>query len=212
MTMRTFRGAQFMTAPTGRNDWEDEQEIRDRWWNPGPGELVLDIGAGIGSYTVPALACGARVVAFSPEEENTKELLATLALNPNLNSRCEVMRYGLYDRAGWMFYREGATRYDFTDEQPEGVMSSFPVMALDALATAPAWIKIDVEGAELDVLRGAEQTIRRHRPRMLVECHQFMDDKIAPAVTEYVFGLGLGYVSEWFLWHSVIHIFFEVKE
>jgi FkbM family methyltransferase len=44
-----------------------------------------------------------------------------------------------------------------------------PVVRLDDLALDPAFIKIDVEGAELAVLRGLLQTLRRRRPILLIE-------------------------------------------
>lgn len=43
------------------------------------------------------------------------------------------------------------------------------VVPLDRLGLAPAWVKIDVEGVEGDVVRGLRGTIERHRPLLLVE-------------------------------------------
>ena len=76
--------------------FEDEEQFRDRWWKPSTGETVLDIGAAFGSYALPALARGARVVCFSPAPFDTELLETNLGLNPDLAARCLVVRDGLY--------------------------------------------------------------------------------------------------------------------
>ena len=58
------------------------------------------------------------------------------------------------------------------------------VRRLDDFALAPTAIKIDAEGAEWSVLRGAEQTLRIHRPVLLVENGNWGQ------VTEYLASLG----------------------
>jgi hypothetical protein len=45
------------------------------------------------------------------------------------------------------------------------------VVTLDSLDLAPDVIKIDVEGAEYDILVGGEQTLLRHDPALLIEVH-----------------------------------------
>ncbi|MBX6374795.1 MAG: FkbM family methyltransferase [Acetobacteraceae bacterium] len=58
------------------------------------------------------------------------------------------------------------------------------VVTLDSLGTEPFFIKLDVQGFELPVLRGAEETLRRHRPVLLIETP---DDT---AVLDHLAGLG----------------------
>jgi len=54
-------------------------------------------------------------------------------------------------------------------ENVEVVEVPVTIRRLDDLGLAPAWVKIDVEGAEPQVLRGMAETIRRHRPLFLIE-------------------------------------------
>ena len=65
----------------------------------------------------------------------------------------------------------GATAYTYLHENPTGV----PTTTLDRLARQvgrpPAGITIDVEGAELLVLRGAVETLQEHRPHVWVSIH-----------------------------------------
>jgi FkbM family methyltransferase len=57
------------------------------------------------------------------------------------------------------------------------------VVTLDSLATSPFFIKLDVQGYELAALRGAEETLRRHRPVLLIETP-------GAAVLDHLAGLG----------------------
>ena len=241
---KTFRGAPFKFAevrgtPADHASWwsfDDEQELRDRWWHPAPGETVLDIGAAFGSYALPALALGARVVCFSPADFDTELLQANLALNPELAARCLIARDGLYSKVGWfdpdhsVFVEDGQVN---GDQAPElyGMIGSrddgganFPKRQLlrvrsldDYIAERPGiehigWMKIDVEGAELEVLKGAERVLRFERPKILVENHDFHDAEIGIKVRDYLVGLGVGYVCDGPHKHcSVSHSFFQVK-
>lgn len=212
----TFRFAEVRGTPADHASWwsfDDEQELRDRYWRPRPGETVLDIGAAFGSYALPALALGARVVCFSPADFDTELLQHNLGLNPELQARCLVSRDGLYSRDGWF----DPDKCKFTVLPPQGdyVEQWLKVRALDSfLAERPGiarvdWMKLDVEGAELEVLVGAEETIRAHRPRILVELHEFHDKDMARKVIDYLDGLGVGYCYDGPHKHcAVSHAFF----
>jgi FkbM family methyltransferase len=180
---------------------DDEQSVRDRWWHIKPGEVVLDGGAAFGSYCLSALAMGARVVAFSPAELDTIVLAKNLTLNPDLAQRCLLVRDGLHEADGWFdshdskFYPDPQTEPRTADDNGRWLR----VRALDSfLEERPGidrvdWLKLDVEGAELGVLRGAEQMLRRHRPKLLIELHQFHVSDMPQQVAAYLASLNLGY-------------------
>ena len=210
-----FRYAETRGTPADHASWwsfDDEQSVRDRWWHPRKGETVLDIGAAFGSYAIPALAAGARVVCFNPAEFDAELLGVNLRLNPELDRRCLVLRDGLHSRDGWFDPDHCA----FSSERKDGA-PWLPVRALDSiLEERPGiarvdWLKLDVEGAELEVLKGAEKCLRMYRPRVLVENHEFHDKDMPAKVAAYMAGLGIGYQHDGPVPHgSVSHSLYKV--
>ena len=196
--------------------FDDEQEVRDRHWHVRPGETVLDVGAAFGSYALPALAMGARVVAFSPAEYDTRLLRANLALNPELAARCLVVRDGLHERDGWFDPDHSifaASRPVDTDQHETGQW--LRVRSLDSwLAERPGigrvdYVKMDVEGAELGVLRGAREMLQRDWPRLLIECHSFHVPDMWQRINDYFHEIGAPYVGVNHPHCAVSHAYFE---
>jgi FkbM family methyltransferase len=199
--------------------FEDEQQFRDRWWHPKQGETVLDIGAAFGSYALPALACGARVVCFSPATLDTEILQLNLVHNPEIATRCKVVRDGLYSRNGFFdpdhcVFAETPAR----DASGHDTTQWLKVRTLDSfLGETPGiervdWIKIDVEGAELEVLKGGANCLRMYRPRILVENHEQHVPGIEIQVRDYLIGLSLGYVCDGPYQHGVVsHSYYEAR-
>lgn len=203
--------------------FDDEQIVRDRHWHMKPGDTVLDIGAAFGSYALPALSMGARVVAFSPADFDTELLKINLSLNPELAKRCLVVRDGIYSADGWFdpdhsqfIFEDGGLDQHLIDKSKNPAAWLW-CRSLDSfLATRPGidhidWIKMDIEGAEYEALKGAEQCIRKYRPRLLIECHRFHDAQIEQKCADFLFGLGLGYTGVCHEHCAVSHAFFECK-
>jgi FkbM family methyltransferase len=225
---KTFRGQTFKFCEVkGPGDvahaswwtFDDEQQFRNRWWHPAPGETVLDIGAAFGSYALPALACGARVVCFSPAQLDTELLTLNLEQNPELKKRCKIVRDGLYSREGWFQPDRCEYRGDSLFSEAPTNAGWLPVRSLDSfLDEHPGigrvdWMKLDVEGAELEVLKGAEKCLRMYRPRILVEEHEQHIPGIAGQVRDYLVGLGVGYVGDGPHQYGVVsHSFYSVPE
>lgn len=236
---RSFKFAEVRGTPADHASWwsfDDEQELRDRFWHPREGETVLDIGAAFGSYVLPALACGARVVAFSPADFDTELLNFNLSLNPYLAKRCLVVRDGIHEHDGWF---DPDNSVFVADESSDGINAPelygtigsrddgganfkkthlIRVRSLDSfLSVHPGiekidWIKMDIEGAELGALKGAEKILRSETPKLLIENHNFHDKDLEAKVRDYVVGLGVGYVCDGPHAHcAVSHSFFEVK-
>jgi precorrin-6B methylase 2 len=115
-----------------------------------PDSVVYDIGASDGDTTLmfASLAPQGTTVAFEPDPEAIDILTKNLALNRSLSVRIDIVPLAV-----------GATEN-----------------SLDSVVEArqlpePDFIKIDADGPEADILRGAEQMLLRCKPELVVEVH-----------------------------------------
>jgi FkbM family methyltransferase len=153
---------------------EAEVDLYDKLLKPGM--VVIEVGANMGSLTVPiAKFVGetGRVFAFEPQRIIFQQLCANLAMNGILNVFAEPMAVG--DGTGEVGvlptdYRKPANfggTY-LVASAPEMV----PMIRLDDYyggGVKPSFLKIDCEGMELAVLKGAEKMIAESRPAIYVE-------------------------------------------
>lgn len=154
--------------------------------------VAVDVGANLGNHTVYfAKHLGYRVVSIEPEEQNLELLRENIEANGLLDS-VTVHPVAAMAEAGAVSLEqriEGNRGTFFARAADSGVEST----TLDELVAGldVALIKIDVEGAELDVLSGAEKILSTQRPLVVVEAHgsadrsavnQFFADKEYSAV------------------------------
>lgn len=212
----------------------DEVETRDAWWDIQPGDVVLDVGADFGSYTLTALACGAQlVVALSPPFKCPRDPLEAQTLRKSIeangwDTKGIVYETGLWSRRGWMAGFDGprpaqvfgteAEARSAIEGQP-GHCSVFAVAPLglpDFRLQGGAivdlhWIKIDTEGCELEILKGGIETIKRFKPRILLEHHYHIDPDCESKCDAFL--AELGYVKQGTRpHHSVAHSLYTHPE
>lgn len=138
-----------------------------------PGDLVFDVGANFGARTAVFLALGARVVAIDPQVRCIAELRARFGNN----DRVTIVQTALGATQGeaTMMVSNALTVSSLSRQWVEKVKTSgrfegcrwdkqvtVPVTRMDDLIAAhgcPAFVKIDVEGFELEVLRGLSQPV-----------------------------------------------------
>lgn len=180
------QGNRFQLFPHGqiprllyRFDFEKE-ELQIAGWIMKPGMKVLDVGANVGLYSVFAsrkVAPGGMVYSFEPSSETYDRLLANLALNRATNVKAAKLAVG--DQPGEVsLLREtrlsDGERYvdaslaevksasELSDTERVRIVTLDQWAAENGLAeTKFDFIKIDVEGAELYVLKGAASVISR---------------------------------------------------
>jgi FkbM family methyltransferase len=141
------------------------------------GGMAIDIGAHIGSYTLRMARHFQRVIAFEPNPFNRHILQLNLRLNEISNVRVEDAALSNRDQNDSFFLHRAADgtgslnpnhyrfKYDKEVQVKVRKLDTFELEKVDLL-------KIDAEGSELDVLRGAKKTIGRSTPILAIEVHQ----------------------------------------
>lgn len=144
-----------------------------------PGDIACDIGAHKGAFTfwLSRWCRDGRVVAFEPQPELARAL-ANVCQSIGL-SNVNVIAKGVYSRSGNrdLFVPEGhqpgASFTQMAKEAKSFMTFNVPVVTLDEYFDASdriALLKVDVEGAEFEVLKGAERILRQHAPLLVFEC------------------------------------------
>jgi len=128
--------------------------------------VALDIGANIGLWSRDFAEHFEQVIAFEPVAEFRDCLIKNVPTN-NIDIRpCAL---GAVDTTINMIVTEGNTGHSHVDSSTVGT-GSIDMWRLDSLEfDCVDYIKIDCEGYELTILEGAEQTIKYHKPVIVVE-------------------------------------------
>jgi len=151
-----------------------------------PGQTVLDIGANIGAHALHLARCVAptgKVIAFEPTSYAFGKLTQNISLNPALSRCIQAEQVMLVDSparqqppqlySSWQIHERGSD----THPKHGGLLMDTTGARIrtldDYLGSQPAgqisFIKIDVDGHECQVLRGARELIRRDKPIILME-------------------------------------------
>jgi FkbM family methyltransferase len=144
------------------------------------GMVVMDVGANIGYFTLMmsrAIGPSGRVLAFEPIPATYADLAHNVAANDAAN--VETFNCALSDRAGTLEFRiprGAAAMASYHWHQGETDVERIAVKATvaDELLAGRRvdFVKIDVEGAEGDVVRGLREIIAQHRPEIFIECSE----------------------------------------
>ena len=143
------------------------------------GDTFVDVGANIGYntlYAVQRVGGTGRVVAIEPASDNVELLRRQLAANGVRNVTVRDAAAGRTTEQRDLYLRGEVSAVNslFPDScfGPVTSVVRVPVMALDDLVDGDAdVVKIDVEGAELDVLHGMTRLLRARPVRLIVEWH-----------------------------------------
>lgn len=129
-----------------------------------PNDLFVDVGANIGSYSIIAAGtCGASVIAVEPIAQTFQHLVDNVRLN-GLELRIAVKNLGLGEVPGELTFSAGLDTVNHVlVEEERGDLEAVAVRmdTLDRMleGLVPLVIKIDVEGFETAVLKGAARTL-----------------------------------------------------
>ena len=124
------------------------------------GDIFLDIGANIGSYSVLAgKVCGAKLIAFEPEASTADSFIKNMTANDI--SDFDLHQVALGPENGTIEFTVGLDTVNKVSQGSDGPTQTVPMRKLDDIpgATNATFIKMDVEGFEESVLRGAEAVL-----------------------------------------------------
>jgi FkbM family methyltransferase len=161
------RAGRFRGGINARLEKVASKYLGDTDYLPRQGDVVVDIGAGIGEFTLWCAAAGARVTAFEPDP------LAFDCLERNIAGLPEVTAYqcALWkERADLRLQASLDTSESslIEDSKPASRLAdveAWPLDSVPAIAALPFidFMKIDGEGVEPEILAGAARTLRRTR-------------------------------------------------
>lgn len=174
------------------------------------GDIVIDAGGCYGDtafYFAGKAGSAGKVYTFEFMPENLSIFHRNMILNPDWAGRIELVEKPLWDHSGAKLYIVGSgpgTRVcqDSADTHARQIETiSIDDLVRDRKLPNLDFIKMDIEGAELQSLKGAEQSIRKYRPKLAISIYHKPDDFWT--IPQYIEGLGLGY--RFALRHFTIH-------
>ena len=144
-----------------------------------PGDLFVDVGANIGSYTVLASGvCGARSIAVEPAPETLQSLKRNVEAN-KIGNRTRLIESALGAEAGTVRFTVGQDTTNRIANHDDEETREVRVQTLDEILSelSPVLIKLDVEGYEPNVIAGAAETLRK--PSLLAVLTETADNKVS---------------------------------
>lgn len=168
-----------------------------------PGNVVLDIGANIGAHTfLMARAVGptGSVYAFEPTDYAFGKLMRNRSLNPDLADRVHCMQYMLVDSnmtknpapglySSWPLKPEEGLHelhkgrlMTTSGSQAKTLDSVVEALGLDRVDS----IKLDIDGAECGMIRGATETLKRWRPTIVMELAPYALEEQGASLAELI--------------------------
>lgn len=148
----------------------------------GPGQIVYDVGSYIGIWAILAarvVGTAGRVVAFEPAPASVRLVRRHIRLN-EVAEIVTVVEAAIGDASGASEFYEACLSPENSLLTKTGSLwhaVSVPMLTLDEYASQtglyPDVVKVDVEGAELQVLKGAQHLLTQRRPMVFCELHRF---------------------------------------
>ena len=173
------------------------------------GDEVIDAGGCWGDtalYFAEIVGEKGAVHSFEFCESNLNVFYKNLELNPVLSPRIRIVKNALYNISGeLMNYKETGPGTHFEINNKKAIKQVETITVDDYVEKNKInridFIKMDIEGAELYALQGAERSIKRYLPKLAISLYHKPEDFYL--IPEYLHSLELGY--HFYLGHYTIH-------
>lgn len=183
-----------------------------------PGDVVFDVGANVGLYTVllaKVVGDGGLVIAFEPQAHTYAHLMDNLKLNNLNNAHC--FRKALGERTGQAMLSSGEVIGGSSlvhAHEADGPGEVVDIAEGDQLVTAenlplPRAVKIDVEGYEHAVIRGLRRTLAQHACELV--CCEVHPAQLPPEIKPEAIGhllesVGFSRIDTYPRWDNTFHL------
>jgi FkbM family methyltransferase len=173
------------------------------------GDVVIDGGGCTGDttlYFAARVGSKGRVYTFEFEQRNLEIMAQNLALNPHLSASVEIVPRALWGESDEALdYDPNGPATTIALKEEPGTTKAM-TLSIDDLVEREGldkvdFVKMDIEGAELSALKGAERTLRAFRPTLAISAYHREEDLVN--IPAYIDGLELGY--EFLLDHFTLH-------
>ena len=185
-----------------------------RWYRPRPGDVVFDAGAycGVSTYHLSKMVgASGQVYAFEPDAKNYPILLRNIERH-NLTNVTPV-RLGLAGKIGTAaFHSEGALGSVLArnaSRPSAGALEQIETISLEEACRrygVPAFAKVDIEGAEIEMLEWAKDLLRTHSIQFAFDTNHTVDGVLTAVPVERILAecgyeaassASLGFMTTW---------------
>jgi len=175
------------------------------------GNIVIDAGACFGDSALlfaNSVGKDGKVYSFELLSENKEIINRNLSLNHHLKDRVEIITNALWDKSGEnlpFIDNGGASR--IIESESADKYTNIKTLRIDDFVNEKKlskvdFIKMDIEGAELKALIGAENTLRKFKPKLAISIYHKISD--FDDIPRYINELNLGY--KFYLGHYTSHL------
>lgn len=174
------------------------------------GDVVIDAGGCWGDsalYFAHEVGENGKVYSFEFMPDSLEIFERNMSLNPELSRIINLVKNPLWSKSGEQLFVEGsgpgASVVPHSSDLNATRVETYTIDDLVNKETLKRvdFIKMDIEGAELEALRGAESTIRQFHPKLAISLYHKLND--IWEIPQYIDSLGLGY--RFALKHVTIH-------
>lgn len=161
LILRTGMHGMTMNLYVGLHEFEDMMFVAHLLRED---DQFIDVGANAGEYSILAASCGAKVLALEPVSATYEQLLDNIYLN-RFHEQIDARNIGIGSERGELRFSTGSgpTNHVLTAGESGVLAQSVTVDVLDNVAGdwSPIMVKIDVEGFEANVIKGAKSLLAR---------------------------------------------------
>ena len=128
-----------------------------------------------------------KVICFEADSKNVKKCRCTLE---KATDKFDIIPKGAYSKEGFLGFDSKGNGASTESEKSDNTIQ---ITTIDKTLASerPTFIKMDIEGSELEALRGAEETIKKYKPKLAISVYHKMEDIVS--IPEYILSLNLDY-------------------